>query len=686
MEKDFTKKTSLKKQNNIGEKMNENTNSPNIFFISIPYSQIKINNGFWKNKQDVNAEKAIFHQWKMLEKSGCIDNFRIIAKNKEGYRKGLSYWDSDAHKWSEAAIRISSARKNTKLKELIDLYIKLLQEAQDEDGYIFTYNQFFFPETKWKNLLIEHELYTAGHLIEAAVEHYQTTREKTFLQIAEKLAEEIYIQFFNSKKIEVPGHQEIEIALIKLFRVNNDRRYLNLAKKFIENRGRKKLFFIQMIKEFLSVEERTKEVNKQIEKLTHNKEYEKKVMSDLKIDEIPFLKFRFYYSALTGKYMQHNKPFLKMKHPVGHSVRFTYFMTAAALLQQELENKIYLQQLERIWKEMVTKYMYATGGIGSLPMLEGFGKAYELPQKYAYCETCAAIGSVFWSNELLKLTGKACYSDLIEWQLYNAILVSSSIDGTKYFYYNPMISNGNYERQNWYRTACCPSNYSRTIAKVGDYIYSMKDQELWIHQYISNNSKIEQKIDLSLISYFPWEGKVKLNINFGKSNFKFSKLHLRFPSWTEKMKIIINGQNKEFIHQTNNETVTTASGYNPFLSEYITLEDVLSNEIEIDLEFQMNVTKLYSHKKIKENRGKITLSYGPLVYCFEKIDNPNSKIPFETIDTSKIEVKDFQFPNFSKIKIIETRNQSGEKLIATPYFLWGNRGKTEMQIWIKEKI
>ncbi|UJG43930.1 MAG: glycoside hydrolase family 127 protein [Candidatus Heimdallarchaeum endolithica] len=664
--------------------MNEKNTYSSLFFTSISYTKVNINHGFWKKIQNLNEEKAIFHQWRMLEQSGCIDNFRIVAKKKEGYRKGLFYCDSDVHKWSEAAIRIFANKKNKKLKELIEQYISILKEAQDEDGYIYTYNQFFFPGTKWKNLLIEHELYTAGHLIEAAIEHYQTTKERNYLKIAEKVADAICVKFSNSKSIEVPGHQEIEIALIKLFRVKKEIRYLDLAKKFIEDRGRKKLFFIQMIREHFSVEKRTKEANKQIEKFTHRKE-EEKVMSDLKIDKIPFLKFRFYYSALNGKYMQHNKPLLKMKHPEGHSVRFTYFMTAAALLQQELKERLYLQQLERIWKEMVTKYMYVTGGLGSLPMIEGFAKAYELPNKYAYCETCAAIGSVFWSSEMLRLTGKAFYSDLVEWQLYNAILVSASIDGKKYFYYNPMVSNGNYERKSWYKTACCPSNYSRVIAKIGEYIYSIKDQELWIHQYISNYSKIGEKIEFSLISQFPWEGKTKLILNLGNSNNKFSRIHFRFPSWTNRMKISVNGHQKEYTHKNNIKTEITASGYNPFLSEYITISDIFSNNAEINLEFQMDINKFHSHKKIKENRGKISLGHGPLVYCFEKIDNPNSKIPFEVLDPSYLEVKNFHFPNYGEIKVIETISQSGEKLVAIPYFLWGNRGKTNMQVWIKEK-
>ncbi|MHA1304637.1 MAG: glycoside hydrolase family 127 protein, partial [Candidatus Heimdallarchaeaceae archaeon] len=555
-----------------------------------------------------------------------------------------------------------------------------------KDGYIFTYNQFHFPGKRWINFLIEHELYTLGHLIEAAIAHHNLTKKHNYLHLAEKIGGLLLNRFNPPLPKETPGHQEIEIALIKLYRATDKKEYLELAKQFLEQRGRNRLYPIQMIKEFASQSERAKEVEEQRKNSKYALNKEKKLMSDLSIDKIRFLTLRFYLSALSGKYSQQHKPLLKMKKPVGHSVRFGYYVTASSMLYQETGDQKLLQVLDNLWRNVVEKHLYITGGIGSLPLLEGFGKNYELSNRYAYCETCAAISSVFWSWEMLLNTGKAHFADLMEWQLYNAVLVGMSLNGKRYFYRNPIESNGNYERKEWFRTACCPSNISRTLAKVGEYIYSHKDNSLWIHQYISNETKFsleeQNQIDCKIGSELPWKGKVKIELEL--QNPEDFTLHLRIPSWAKSPQVKLNGVSLSILSVTKEEDIKTASGYSPFEAFYIQVSEGWEEKNTLEITFPIDIIIHRAHPKVRDNRGKIALSRGPLVYCFENIDNSHANIPNANIDLrSPIKAKEKSFPKLGKILVLEARDQSGNKLIAIPYFLWGNRECSSMQVWVK---
>jgi DUF1680 family protein len=660
----------------------ESNSSPHSKLKEVHFSTISITDKFWKTKQDTNRNSAIFHQWEQLEKSKTIDNFRCVSGDKEGFRTGYFYTDSDSHKWAESASLILNNSKSKQLEKLVADYFSLILKVQEDDGYIFTYNQFHFPNQRWINFQIEHELYSLGHLIEATCAYYSATGNKKILEIGEKAAKLVINDLSDFRAKHTPGHPEIEIALIKLFRITKKKFYLEVAEKILEKRGRMKFFALQILKENFSQSKRTKLVEKQRKAaFTDRLIDDTKIMSDLSKDGPPGLFIRTYLQFLSGKYFQQNVPIRKLSKPIGHSVRWGYLATSITMLYQETGDESLLNTLEESWDHMVCKRMYVTGGIGSLPLLEGFGRDYELNNKYAYNETCAAIGSIFWSWEMLLATGQAKYADLIEWQLYNAFLVGMSTDGKSYFYRNPLETRGKFERKPWYKTACCPSNISRTLAKLSQYIYSINDLSLWVHQYIGSSFNYDledgRTISVSMKSEFPWKGNVKINIENGSE--KYLTIKLRIPSWTRKAIILVNGK-KENIPKFCELDENTASGYSPCDSYYLPIK-LGSGKSEIEMSLPMETFLRKSDRKVKCNRGKIALTRGPLVYCFESTDNLDSNIPDSEMNSNMI-IKQFASDLEDEAVNLRIESPTGKTLKALPYFSWGNRGKSAMQVWI----
>ncbi|MCP4761520.1 MAG: glycoside hydrolase family 127 protein, partial [archaeon] len=506
---------------------------------------------------------------------------KIIAEQKDDFREGYFFADSDAYKWLDAASRIYYNYPSEKLLGKINEFIELIEKTQMEDGYIYTYNQVHFPTKRWINLQIEHELYCLGHLIEAGISHFKATGQEKLLRIVEKVANLIIKDFINSDPKGTPGHQEIELALIKLFRVTDNKEYLEMAKLFVERRGKIKYHGSHMFKTIRSVGKRTINISKLKKKYIeeHPEHAQFKIQESSRLTHIsPIISFwfilRFINSWRSGKYSQQHKPIREQKVPVGHSVRFSYLETAIAMLYRETFDSSFLKHLEEIWVHMVKKKMYVTGGIGSVPAIEGFGRDYDLHPEHAYCETCAALGSILWNWEMVLITKEAKYSDLLEWQLYNAALVGVSLDGKSYLYHNPLTEKHGLMREVWFDCPCCPSNVSRIYASIGKYIYSHTENEIWIHQYINNSTiiDVDNPIEIDMKSEFPWNGTVLLKINSEKSS-KFT-INLRVPGWVDDYSIKVNGslqiQNMPAVIKTMDED-RTASGYSPFKSHFIRL-------------------------------------------------------------------------------------------------------------------
>ena len=662
----------------------------------------KITHGFWRSRLEVNADRAIFHQWEQLVASGCIENFRITAGEVDGFREGWFFADSDAYKWLEAASRIYASSPMPELASVMDAFISLLSRAQEPDGYIYTYNQIHFPYVRWKNLQIEHELYCHGHLIEAGVSHYEATTRTDLLSITRHAADRIVDDFLGKGSSHTPGHEEIEIALLRLYQVTGHKPYFEMARQFIEQRGRNPLFVLSIVQQNASVYVRGKYVQrKKREYIFANPEFITFQLPQGNAAKKPKSStLRWYASALSGKYFQQHAPVREQTVPVGHSVRFAYLGTAIAVLARDSGDRTLIPALEQAWEHMVTRRMYVTGGIGSLPGLEGFGNDYELDPEYAYAETCAALASMFWNWEMAQLTGEAKYSDLFEWQLYNAAAVGMGLDGASYLYNNPLSCRGGVTRQPWYAVPCCPSNLSRTWAGLGKYIYSTGKDELFIHQYISSETivKMGNPVKIRIESGLPWNGKISIYVDPAEKK-KF-KLHLRMPSWSplpqlnakdtaEKQMYTKELHFSHTVDESGLQVVnkymrqSMVSGYDPRIAWFVSIDRLWSSGDALELNFDMSIQLRRAHPKIKGHQGKAVVTRGPLVYCLESVDNPNVDIFNIKVDTTSLQPV-FDEALLGGIMKLEGKTANGQHLTFIPYHLWGNRGASTMTVWINE--
>jgi len=393
-------------------------------------------------------------------------------------------------------------------------------------------------------------------------------------------------------------------------------------------------------------------------------------------------KLRFMLSGLNGKYFQQHRPIVNQTIPVGHAVRFAYLQTAAAKALRFRNNDQARFQLERSWDRMVTRRMAVTGGIGSLPYSEGFGRDYELDPKIMYAETCAALGSMFWNWEMTLLTKDARYADLFEWQLYNASLVGMGQKGNCYLYNNPLQSDHGMQRQPWFEIPCCPSNISRTWAKLGTYIASHEPENIWIHQLIAASFIIpcEKPLSIQSQSQLPWQGEYRLSIR--NEQPQAIKIHLRIPSWVGDVKLYLNQERFQANFHRINLKEKTAQGFDPRKAQYITLERVWQDGDEISLRLEMPIQIHSVHPKVKSCLGKATLSRGPIVYCLEGIDNPD--VVLETVKpdlASLIEI--FEPDLLGGIMTIQGKTTAGKSLKFIPYAWWANRETSQMTVFFK---
>jgi DUF1680 family protein len=634
--------------------------------IPIPFQEVIIDDLFWSNWQRINRRFAIYHQYEQLEKAENINNFRVAANLIRGRHKGEFYYDSGVYKWLEAASYILHQNNDDELKTKVDEIIKLIVKAQLNDGYINTFYSTYFIEKRFTNITFMHELYCAGHLIQATIAHYNATGSTILLDAIEQYIDLIYSIFMEEKKKIPPGHQEIELALMSLYRLTNKKKYFLLAEDFINRRGKdvnsKRYIFNQFL-DFSSTLKQAKEIAL--------KDGESNEIEDFYADLSFKERIKFYYAILNGTCYQLDIPVREIRDPKGHAVRAMYMFCGMADLYAENGDEDLLNALIGSWSKITKGKMYITAGIGSIKGIEGFEKDFKLRIKNSYSETCAAIGFLMWNWKMLQITAQAKYSDLIERILYNSLLVGQSLDGKKYSYNNPLISSGDYERQNWFLCACCPPNLARTIASLGNYVYSTSENGLFIHQYIG--SKLQCEIDGTPIeihqqSQFPWQGKVNIKILLEK-DFTF-KLSLRIPEWSKKSQININGESYRV---------------DPMPGKYLEINRNWKDGDEVSLTFEMKGKFISGDPRRKDIKNKVCLSYGPIIYCLEQMDN-------ETVDLNDIQIQEnipitviHKDNLLGGINIIEGTITSGEKIVAIPYYAWNNRGPDKMLIWC-EKI
>jgi DUF1680 family protein len=535
----------------------------------VPFTQVKISDSFWAPRQETNRKVSIPHGFEMLEKAGNIRNFELAAAGaREGY-SGPLFMDSDLYKTVEAASYALATERDPQLEARLDDIIAKIAAAQMPDGYLNTYFQVVEPGKRWTNLRDAHELYCAGHLFEAAVAHYQATGKKTLLNVATRFADYIDSIFGEGpgKRMGYPGHPEIELALVKLWRATGEKRYFNLARFFIENRGRK--FFAQ-------------------EHGTPLEQYD-------------------------GSYWQDNVPIREHRAIVGHAVRAAYLLSGVVDVARETGDEGLLAMVDRVWKNTTQKRMYITGGIGPSAHNEGFTEDYDLPNLTAYQETCASVAMILWNHRLNLLYGDAKYADIMEQTLYNGFLAGVSLDGKRFFYVNPLASNGNHHRSEWFGCACCPPNVMRLLASLGGYVYAVSPDAVWVNLYIQGSVKTSvagREVSLQVTTDYPWDGKVRILVDV-EPKTRFG-IRLRIPGWCR-------GMTTQYGLKLNGRRISS-----PKVERgYLVLEREWKRGDVVDLYLPMPVRRVECHPAVKENRGHVALQRGPIVYCLEACDNSN---------------------------------------------------------------
>jgi len=461
------------------------TESPHARLKPVPIGSVRLEDKFWAPRLRTIREVTIPSQHEILEKTGRIDNFRRAAGKLKGEFKGLFFNDSDVYKWIEAASYTLAYQPDERIESLVRQVIDEVIAAQDEDGYLNTFFTFERRKERWTNLRDMHELYCAGHLFQAAIAYHRATGRDELLKATIRFADHIAEVFSSGKRLGVPGHPEIEMALVELYRETRIKKYLSLAQFFLDNRGR----------------------------------------------------------GLIGGSPYHidHKPFRELNEIVGHAVRAVYLCCGATDIYMETGEEELFKALMRLWRNMTECRMYITGGLGSRHEGEAFGEDYELPNERAYAETCAAVANVMWNWRLLLATADARFADVMELALYNGALSGISLDGKKYFYVNPLADRGKHRRQPWFECACCPPNIARLIASLPGYLYSTSAEGIWVHLYASSTAHITLvNNDVTIIQHtdYPWSGEVKIEVNPRRED-EFS-IFLRIPSWCEKASVFLN--------------------------------------------------------------------------------------------------------------------------------------------------
>lgn len=629
----------------------------------VSFAKVKITDSFWGPRLETNRKVTIPYDFEKCEQTKRIQNFEIASGMKEGDFVGIRFNDSDVFKIMEGAAYSLANHPDAELDKYLDDLIAKVAGAQEDDGYLYTARS-INPENparsagdeRWSFLDESHELYNVGHMYEAAVAHYQATGKRTFLDVAIKNADLIENTFGTDKQFGVPGHQEIEIGLVKLFRVTGDEKYLNLAKYFLDTRGQE-------------------------------------------LDNVKFPQRR-------NIYLQSHIPVIEQDEAVGHSVRATYMYSGMADVAAIVGDKDYVRAIDKIWENVVHKKIYVTGGIGSRHQGEAFGNDYELPNESAYNETCAAIANCMWNHRMFLLKGDAKYYDVLERTLYNGFLAGISLSGDEFFYPNPLSCDAKYafnqgalSRKPWFDCSCCPSNIVRFLPSLPGYIYAVQENDLYVNLYIGSVAEVkvgETAVQITQTSNYPWDGQIKVAVDpETESNFN---IKLRIPGWSQNQPLpgdlytYFDKSNKKISAQLNGENVEMKVE-----NGYLTIQNHWKKGDEIKLNLPMEICLVESHEKVEDNTNRLAIERGPLVYCVEGVDNKggvfNLLMPeFAPINTQwrhdllgGINIIRADVPSFIVKDNWEEVKTKSHKLVAIPYYAWSHRGVGEMAVWLPRR-
>jgi len=641
--------------------------------------QVNITDHFWNYYINLVRDVVVPYQWDAIndrvegaERSGAVSNFKIAAGLEKGDFYGYVFQDTDVAKWLEAVAYLLETKRDAALEQVADEMIDIIGKAQQPDGYLNTFYTIKEPGKKWTNLTECHELYSAGHMIEAGVAYFKATGKRKLLDIVCRIADDIAVVFGDGpgQIAGYDGHQEVELALVKLYETTGNRKYLELSSYFIDKRGQQPSFF-------------EAEADRR-GRTTH--------WNNNKIHIDP-------------EYFQTHLPVREQEAAVGHAVRVVYMLAGMADVARETGDESLLEACRRLWDNIASKQMYITGGIGSMAHGEAFSFDYDLPNDTVYSETCASIGLIFFAHRMLQLEPNSRYADVMERALFNTVIAGMSRDGRHFFYVNPLEvspdvcegKNKNYNhvkpvRQEWFGCACCPPNIARLLASLGEYLYSTKGNTIYSHLYIGGETELTlngTKIKLNQQSGMPWNGAARFEVTLDQPS-AFS-LALRIPDWSSKAAVLVNGE--------------AYSITDKIVDGYAHIERLWTSGDNIELTLEMPIMRVRSHPLVKQNAGKVALQRGPLVYCVEEADNGPQLQQLLLPQDAKLETS-FDEQLVGGIEVIKAQGlkiqfkQWGTQLYRSnadaalepasltfiPYYAWANRGKGEMAVWVKERL
>ena len=610
----------------------------------VPFTDVKFADEFWAPRLETNRTKSIPYNFKMCEETGRITNFDKAAGKMDGKFEGIYFNDSDLYKVLEGASYALAAHGDPELEKYADGVIARIAAAQQKDGYLYTfYTVNKQLDKRWTNTKDLHEMYCAGHLFEAAVAHYRATGKRTFLDVATKLADHIDSVFGPDRNRYVSGHEEIELALVKLYEAAGQERYLKLARHLLDERG------------------------------------------------------NAAGHKLYGPYHQDHIPIIQQAEPVGHAVRAMYLYCGMADVAAYTGAPGYMEALAKIWQSVAARKMHITGGVGARHSGEAFGDDYELPNESAYCETCAAIGNALWNQRMFLATGDPKYVDVLERVIYNGFLSGVSLDGEKFFYVNPLASAGKHHRQPWFGCACCPVNVVRFLPSLPGYAYAHDAQAIYVNLYVAGTAKVKHKtgeVTLKQETRYPWDGKVKITVSPAQPT-KFT-LAIRTPGWLEpqaggealyRSPAVKNaGRTNMQVNGGGKTDIVGDPGYQRITREWKSGDTV-------ELEFPMPVRRVYAHPNVKDDAGRVALQRGPVVYCLEGADN-GKDIGYFFLPPDTTLATEHKADLLGGVTVIkgkaQVRQKEGEAakpadFMAIPYYAWDHRDPGPMAVWVAEK-
>lgn len=629
-----------------------NAQQANVRINPVNFSKVIINDDFWKPKIDKVATKtlsACIYQTEL--NTGRIRNFEKAARGQGEKHEGIFYDDSDVYKAIEAMAYAIKMTGNKALEQKADEWIDKIAAAQQADGYLNTYYTLVGLDKRWSDM-DKHEDYCGGHMIEAAVAYFDATGKKKLLDVSKRWADHFDATFGPGKRNWVTGHQELELALVKLYKVTGEKRYLSLADWLLSERGKAHGIGTQW---------------------KNNKGTD---------------------------YSQDLLPVKDQSEITGHAVRAMYLYTGAADVAAHTGDKDYLTAMRRVWEDVVFRNMYITGAIGSAGKNEGFSKDFDLPNEQAYCETCASVGMVFWNQRMNSLTGNAEYIDVLERSLYNGALDGLSLSGDRFFYGNPLASQGTHSRSEWFGTACCPSNIARLITSVGGYIYGQDRNKIYINLFVGSESSFDlakSTMKIKTATSYPWQGNVGCTISMSKK--EKASIAFRIPGWLTNTPA--PGELYSFLNRSYATPTLLVNGKMVVFKEengYAVIEKEWEDGDKVEYIMPMELRKITARKELIYNNDRIALQRGPIVYCVEGADNngkawnifsPLNAI-FETDNFSVLDEKVISLVSELPVLQIAADGQStrtvNQKVRAIPYYTWCNRGSNPMLVWLPTAV